>query len=216
MKSTLRSRWKPPAILAAILVVGVVATCLLLRKAQARKEFVGKTDAESGLRCRFTVSAGWQQKEDADPVGDPWSVIIDDSSFVSRPFPFRQWIDKHVLHRPIGNPVETYMRTTRGQYLPKGFHLENGYPEPRWYDFKILLHKHLRIDGYPATLVDLENSDYHYRWTALLVYVPDHAILYEVTCSAEAPDFDQAFQEIQAITSSFHVEKGAVASDDKR
>jgi len=144
MKSIVQARWRPLALLSVLIVSGVVVSCLLIIKAQERKEFVGNVDPESGLRCRFTISADWQQKADPNSERDPWSRLVDHNSFISRPPPIRQWLDSHILHRSIAKPVETYLTTTKGNPLPKGFHLGNGYPEPKWYAFKIVTHEHLR------------------------------------------------------------------------
>jgi len=44
-----------------------------------------------------------------------------------------------------------------------------------------------------------------FRVTALFVYIPDRALLYEVWCVAEPPDVDRMDHEMQSIIASFHV-----------
>ena len=58
------SRWKPFAVLAAVLGLGVVATGIFLQTAQKRTPFVGAADPASGLRCRCLQKAATRHRKD--------------------------------------------------------------------------------------------------------------------------------------------------------
>ena len=59
-----RTRWKPRAVLAALVVAGVAASYLFLHTAQARREIFGRIAPASGYRYRMTLSSEWQSKVD--------------------------------------------------------------------------------------------------------------------------------------------------------
>ncbi|MCW3095795.1 MAG: hypothetical protein JWL77_1413 [Chthonomonadaceae bacterium] len=194
-----RSRWKTFALLAAVLVVGMVTTCLLVGKAQERTTVFGEIDREAGLRCRVTLSTGWKQQ--AREIGSP--------SFVASPLsPVQQWIDRHLLHRPTSQlPTISLGRFPIGGF--RGFCLREGYPElVQSRRLRMLSHRRLHVDGYPATLIE---HDYRgtpsLNVTALFVYVPNHATVYAVYGLSEASNADRFDREMQAVIASFHIEK---------
>jgi hypothetical protein len=92
------------------------------------------------------------------------------------------------------------------QYI---FQVQAGYPElvirnPANRN-QVVTHRHLRIDGFPATIVT--GGDKSYCGTVLIVYVPDHSVSYVVTGGAHTQNAAPVNREMQAIISSFHVEK---------
>ena len=207
-----RARWKPPAILAAVSIAGVVALYLVSNKPQKRRTIVGRVDPISGCRCRFTITYDWRIYSAANRQA---GSRIESDVFLPAAAPAREWIEDHILHRSLVEvPVISFVAsptTPRNAAVP----IVDGYPEltpvgPR----RLITYRHLRIDGFPATVVSSEEgpASHRFRRTALLVYVPDHSMLYEVTGSGGAA----MNREMQAIISSFHLEKVAVPAGGKR
>ena len=105
-------------------------------------------------------------------------------------------------------------------YLPSPFYIDAGYPELTIKaQIRLLTKRRLRLDGYPATLLDLAQTDSFgntIRETFLLVYVPDKSIVFAILLGGDATQHGFMDREMQAIISSFHVEKVAVPTDDRR
>ena len=81
----------------------------------------------------------------------------------------------------------------------------------------IKAHRHLLIDGCPATAVTMEMvASQTIETTVLLVHVPKHSMTFMV--GGMIPDMELADldEEMQAILSSFHVEKVGAPTGGKR
>ena len=120
-----RSRWKLFSALAAVLVVGVAALCLLVDKACERKEFVGKAEPLSGLRFRFTLSADWKQAHLNNgplPVGES-------QSFILPPSLIRQWIASPILHGSFFNRLRIDLLAGPVNVFNGSVQIVDGYPE---------------------------------------------------------------------------------------
>ena len=191
-----RARWKPVAILAIVLTVGVVATCLSLRNAQERTTFFGAIDPMTGYRCRITLSSGWKQEP----------AEADNPSFVAPPLsPIRKWIDRYLLHQPVTEPASINLS---GGSLAN-FTLREGYPERSMRTGEHLrTQRRFHIHDYPATLVELDNGEY------LFVYVPAAATVYRVAGVSGASGTDRLQREMQGVIASFQVEKVPVSAID--
>lgn len=179
------------ASIVAVLFVGV-PVCLCLGKAQGRKEFVGKVDPVTGYRCRFLIGSNWQEERDT----------------FTAPLSAYQRLTNIVFHRAEGDPPEIWLYQWSAEEPNPRFHMLKGYPEenvdsPAW----IVEQRHVRIKGQPATVGESEilTAGPASRATFLLVYVPAARTVYELGgFSLGSP---LAYQEIQGILSSFHVEK---------
>ena len=100
-------------------------------------------------------------------------------------------------------------------FLSGGLRLVQGYPEVSWTEIEPgLTQRHLTVNGCPATLVErpIVVSGIPCRYILLLVYRPEHAFIYSVGGIAEAGNAGWFENEMQAIISSFHVEKVAPAA----
>ncbi|MCW3098547.1 MAG: hypothetical protein JWL77_4165 [Chthonomonadaceae bacterium] len=217
-----RSRWKSLAVLAAVMAVGVVGSYLFLARMGERKEFVGKVDPASGLRCRYTVASGWGhnigqllggsaanswKKITSSPGESHWE--LDAEWFTAPPpLPIQEWIDSHLGRRPNPGSPSIDQRTYRASDLSKSVRIQDRYPEavlsPR---ARLITRSHLRIDGYPATVDVTDVPYYRYKGMFAYIYVPDQRILYAMYFSAPASEFAPLEREMQAIIASFHIEK---------
>jgi hypothetical protein len=128
-------------------------------------------------------------------------------SFVFPPSLARQWIDSHLLHRAAPEPLDIDF----GSGALKGFkdfsEIRDGYPELAGAG-RILAHRHLHVDGYPATVVRSEwnISGTPTFATVMLVYIPERSFLY-VIGGGEPANSALIDREMQAIIASFHIEK---------
>jgi len=211
MKTTRRFRWKPLGVLTAVLVVVVVATCLFVGKAQEQKEFVSQMDPESGYRCRFTVSSDWH-KDSNSASGVPGSAFLYMDSFSpAPPNPIMSWISTHLFHQTETAmlPPNISLICPRPHATRSIFQVQAGYPElvhrNQVNSNRITTHRHLRIDGFPAIVTTV--ADKSYNGTMLIVYVPDHSVSYVVNGGTDTQNAAPVNLEMQAIISSFHVEK---------
>jgi hypothetical protein len=192
-----RHKWNPLASLAAILGVSMVLLCLLVNKAQERTEFVGAVDPASGYRCRFTIASGWKHYGDGNVV-----------FFCPAPSPLLKWMAVHLFHETAdtGTTWAIEMVTeTDGRNLRL------------WSSEKIVTQNHFSIDGCPATVIHSSLDIYGNppAMTRLWVTVPDQPIRYDMDATVDSPDSDQIEAEMQAIISSFRVEKVAVPTGRK-
>ena len=230
MKPIIRSCWIP-LLACAVMVVGVILSWLWISKMNERTEFVGKADAASKFRCRFMVSSDWQAianlrsaaVRSASSGVQPFhcwsgqSQVLEDETFTPLPGPIRRWIDNHVLHRQTGNSPSIHFSTLTGTLVPWQYRIEGGYPEPVVFNEECPLTRHLCVDGYRATVVTYPiKPGEATREMWLLVYVPHHSLLYEVSVRARTSDFASIDREMQAIISTFHVENSAVPEGRKR
>ncbi|MCW3097485.1 MAG: hypothetical protein JWL77_3103 [Chthonomonadaceae bacterium] len=203
-----RGRWKPLVVFAIGLAVGVVVTCLFLRKVTQRTTFFGETDPASGYRCRITLPSDWKQKARLREMADNSFFVASSSS------PLQQWIESRLLHRPASRPTTIYLSHS----ALRGFRLTGGYPEPTFVgQARLLTHRHLDVDGYHATMIRMNYpalASLHSE--VLFVYAPDHSTVYTVYGSAAASHEEQLDREMQGVIASFHVEKVAVPAGGKR
>jgi hypothetical protein len=203
-----RARWKPLATLAIVLIVGVVGLWLAVSKMHERNE-CGSIDPVSGYQCRFTLSSDW--KRDTQMPEIPRTEFFSPS-----PIPLRLWIDSHILHRPSPQSLTILLSDGSLKKVSGTTHLVAGYPEmipASLASWDIIAHRHLMIDGFPATVITASTRSEH--TTMLLVYVPDKSIAYLVAGYGSVSNSVQIDSEMQAIISSFHIEK-VVQTGDKR
>jgi len=211
-----QARWKSVAAIAALLTISVVASCLLIGTMRERKVFVG--NVVRGYRYRCTLSTDWR------PTHNGVSGYVEEHSFAAAPSPIREWIDIHLFRqpKPTGNPVIQQPRLTLGQETGKGsgfIHVRSGYPElDVGGPLKMVTGKHFRVDNCPATLtgIDMSGAGINSHYTILLICTPDYTNTYFVTAAAPPAYSNQADREMQAIISSFHVEKVTVPMNEKQ
>jgi hypothetical protein len=207
-----RLRWKSVIAFAVILVVSVIALCLLASKTPERKGFVGNMEPESGYRCRFTLSSSWRVTG-RDIALSPG--VLDNATFKPARSPIREWIDRVLLHRQTAiQPMIGLRAVTKDTASWSDFKYQAGYPElwlgPREH---ILTRRRLWIDNCPATVVSFELARSHPH-TLLSVAVPDHSVVFMIRDgNLKSEDLNR---EMQAIISSFHIEKVAVGAGVKR
>jgi hypothetical protein len=207
-----RSRWKSLTTPVAVLV-GVVGVCLFLCKMRERKEFV--SNVINGYRFRCTLSTDWKPTEVFNmPPG-----LIEEAVFFARPPLIQEWIVTHVCHQSPSTLDAVYgqqslqLEIETGKVIP-GMFLQDGYPEldPRASETvasTILPSRHYRIDGCLATMTGYDTL-YHgrtLRYTILLVCTPDYRSEYTVMSYSTPERSDLVDPEMQAILTSFHVEK---------
>lgn len=215
-----KAKQKHLFVISVFLLCSIVAFSLILVKAHERKEFVGKRDATSGYRCRFALSSSWQQKHTfAHPV-----FMLDNEVFSPvQPSPILQWLKSTLLPRSTRAgisadevpPERIVLMTFRSKQFFEFEHIKDGYPEFGLSDGdRLLMQRHIRIDGYPATVRSTERRDDGklYRQTSLWVCVYDQSILIRIDGSAEANTSDHLDREMQAIISSFHVRDSVIPS----
>ena len=205
-----RVRWK--AFAALLVVVGVVMAYLLIRMGMARErtEFVGNVDPTSGYRCRFTISSDGKRNT---PEGRRQAAPVNQIE-VFNPVrsPARRWMEDHLLHRQAANApmIVLFAVPMVPNHLRGSFHIVEGYPELTLPGkSRLVTHRHLHIGGGLATVCTLEGAmpSAPIRTSFLLVYLPDCFLLYAVIGSSETLDFAPTDREMQAIISSFHIEK---------
>ena len=219
MQRNSRDRRKTIAIVASILAGITFVACLLLSMRQKRTEFVGNVDPTSGIRCRFLLAADWKRTDNLVFTKAPG--YVDEAEFSAPPpGPIRKWIEAHLLrkpfplwHKPVIYLVSLSPSTSLlGQYLQ----IQAGYPEllstniPSTTRFT---QRHLRIDGCPATVLTV--TDRNYSSNALLVYVPEASVAYMISGLSWSQNTAQVDHEMQAIVSSFHIEKVATAGSKR-
>lgn len=145
------------ALVAVLLVVGVVSI-LLLGRAQKRREFTGNVDPESGFRCRCSISTVWQRTDNRTHLEKSSAAPFLDYDAFRYPGPgrLRRWIEAHLPHLPHRETPELYLRAFRKQDLPDYITLQKGYPalEPSAHD-SLLKQRHLRIAGNYATVLSI-------------------------------------------------------------
>lgn len=232
MKIRNRSRRKFLVVSAVATTLVVAAACLWVGKMQARHEVFGGIDPASGFRCRYTVGAGWGANVGQIGSGSAasWKLehfasgksywILDANWFdAPRPSPLQEWIDSHSGKRAYQGPRSINQDTLRANDMAKLFPIRDGYPEPVLKpQAHILSHRHFRVDGCPATVVDAEMLNGESERTMIVcIYVPAPALLYELQFRG-APMSESAplDRELQAILASFHVEKIALPIAGKR
>ena len=207
-----RARWKAFAALAAVLVVAVVALCLFIGKARERKEYVSQMDPRSGYRCHFTLSSDWRKGSWSPSAlyGRTQELDYIKSFVPTPPNPIMSWIATHLFHQAGISvlPPSILLLSLKANEMKYYFRVQAGYPEPLrggQGQLTILIHRHLRIDGFPATIVT--EAGQYCNGVTLLVYVPDHSMSYEVNGLAATQDAASLDREMQAIIASFHIEK---------
>jgi hypothetical protein len=209
-----RARWKSLLTLAAVLMVGVVATHVLLHRAQERTTFFGEADPMSGYRCRITLPSGWKQQP-------PLREMSENSFFVAPPLnPVQQWLDSNLLNRPVSRPPRIYLchLPLRSRMPLRGFGLSGGYPEPKWLGrMQFLTHRHLEVGGYHATFIKwFDPALRTFRSETLYVSVPEHSTVYIVDGFAELASEERLDREMQALIPSLHIEKAATTTGSRR
>ena len=215
-----RLRRKSIAACATLLAVGVVVTSLLFGKARERKEVVGPIVA--GYRYRCTLSTDWKLRP-ANPLAEhPPFPSYDFQAYRN---PILEWITTHLLSQSPTKGNATSWQPTLGMdqrsledYGP-WIKIKGTYPR---FDSpgKLLSERNFRIDGCPATLVRYEQftnfGSQSIRETFLCVAAPDSSGICVVSCLADRQDSEAIDKEVNAIVSSFHVEKVAASTDKKR
>jgi len=209
-----RRQWKLFVLLTAVLVV--VILCLLVGKMEARKEFVSKL--VGGYRMRFTLSTDWK------PL--PASANANDYEFSMSPSPIREWMEAHLFHWPPSSRKSAVWQTAlrAGVETTKAagpfITIRGGYPEPDvGMSNRIGAERHFWIDGCPATLVHCKFALHHntnIHGIYLCVCSPDWSYTYIVQHLADRQDSDQADREMDALTSSFRMERVVGSTSDKR
>jgi len=213
-----RVRKKPLVIFAAVLAVGVVASGLLLGKMRERTDFIGNADPVSGYRCRFTVSLDWKEGEEATDVN---SDLVNVSFNAPAPSPIRTWIESHLLHRPASLTFDQGRILITNSSLKEAdspYHLVGGYPELKPSYGTYPLSRHRRVNGLSVTESQLNltfGNSYQVRLKSLIVYVPESRTLYQLSGISEPSIFAPTDRELQAILSSFRVEKVSVSTNSK-
>lgn len=213
----MRQKRKVPRKLAAVLcsaLAGIVA-CVFWGSRQERHERVGPV--VGGYRCRFMLSTAWQS-DDADLYSRDAETgafrRMSDAVFKARPSPLLQWCYRSLLHRPPPPPAEIRLTTYTVADLPTFSFMhrfEGVYPEPLPGDQeRIVAHRHLTIEGCPATFVRMERTIAGQKCpgTQVLIDVANHTVVYDLRSVSFSPA-DGVNEEIQAILSSFHVERVA-------
>ena len=130
--------------------------------------------------------------------------------------PTRQWIDSHFLHRSAAPPtIAFYAQIVHVSVPNRWLHFVNGYPEtPFLASTRVLAKSHLMVDGYRATVCTVEQGSMHF--VSLAVYLPDKSLLYCVGGLADRLTSASVDREMQAVITSFHIEKVAVPTSGKR
>ena len=201
--SKLKPAWKPLVTFSVLLVV---ALWFLLSQALMRQEFVGHVDPVSGHRCRFTIAPDWRILD----TGPKWIKTSPDSVFFGPPSnPIRTWIAVHLFHE------SDWRLESPGIYFETV--VEPG--EPRLLlGESIVTQRHFMIDGCPATVTHsvIESYGSAPQIIRLWVWVSRQSIRYDLYATVETQDTDSIEHEMQAIISSFHVEKATVSSSAKQ
>jgi len=160
------------------------------------------------------MSSDWKPKKRDFGMGVPLELNL----FTLPPTPIRSWINSHILHRLAPDPPEIDLLDGKINAFNGTAKIVDGYPElPAAGPGQILSHRHIRIDGNPATVFtgSYVNSGKSYYGTTLLVYVPNESLMYIVGGGASVSDAAPVNREMQAIISSFHVEKVPVPTGGK-
>jgi hypothetical protein len=189
---------------------------------QKRTEFVGRVDPTSGLRCRFTLAADWKREDMLASWGQsmrhlPQGLLDIDRFSASPPGPVYRWITTHLFPSSAAQKVVPgiYLTSVQaGTGLPY-YQIQSGYPEPssRPQGSLTYTHRHLQIDGCPATMITASNKKY--SGSGVMVYVPNRSIAYIVSGYAAPGDMALINHEMQEIVSSFHIENAAAPSSGK-
>ena len=204
-----RGHWRLAAALCVVLAalaigltMGLERDCLAADRHRKRQALVGRVDPK-GYRCRFTLSSDWRSEDERDLRHGPVDGQIDKAVF----FPTRVRV------------VEIDLQTFGKTMLPRDVPILSGYPEPiDWGKDRLITHRHLRIDGCPATMVRAYWMDggQRYRETEFYVYVPSRSILYLLHTCSQPAEYERADREMQAIIRTFHVERVVPSSRPKR
>ncbi|MCW3095878.1 MAG: hypothetical protein JWL77_1496 [Chthonomonadaceae bacterium] len=217
-----RPRRKHLAILVAVLVMGAGVAWGLSAMRQKRKEFVGRVDPTSGLRCRFTLAADWVREDRLASWGQssghlPQGLLDIDRFSAPPPGPIHKWITTHLFPSSASQrvvPAINFTSLQAGTGLPY-YQIQSGYPEPSSVPRGSLTytHRHLQIDGCPATMITASNKKY--SGSAVMVYVPNRSIAYIVSGYAAPEDMALINHEMQEVVSSFHIQNVAAPSGGK-
>jgi hypothetical protein len=208
MKSINSTQRKALSVLPVIITVGAFALCLPLGKGN-RKDFVGSVYSGTGYRCRFALSSAWQRvRETRDADG----MSVEDSFVSSSENPIWHWIILHLYPKTVsaGNARSISLNVIQTSVDPFSYYIVAGYPQPLYSRHqRFSSSRRLMIDGCPATLTTISDmlSGRLARRSSLVVYVPNHSIIYDVEIVAETPDFNQADDEMRVIISSFRVDR---------
>ncbi len=196
-----RFRWKPVAVLATLLIVGVAGACFVIRSGMAheRKEFLTERDPESGCRYRFTISTDWNVNSQTMGVHSGKRIGFLSIQAPANP-PFRQWVNDSLLHRAPSKPVTIQTFSFIVAARSRRYHLVEGYPEAASSPLaRVLARKRLRIDGHPAVLsrLEIKMTGANYQFSALTIYFPENSALYDMYSVSDPVQGDQVYQELQ-------------------
>ena len=190
--------WKTLVVLAFVLGAWAAIFCLALSKTHERQEFIGNVDPKTGYRCRFTLSSDWQRKKLLSRVGEVWLFTPPLNTIRQRMYMYL--FPKTIFSVPsisFGDSTSIVRAQT---------HLAGGYPDPNLpRSVHIDSLRHLVIDGFPATVTTTTTEPLHA--ISLSVYVPQASGIYSIGGIATGANFALADREMQAIISSFHIEK---------
>ena len=225
----MRGRWKPLTTLFTVPGLGIVATCLVISQAHERKEFVGQVDPVSGYRCRFTVASDYQHREGVLQK----DALQNTSIFTSiPPNPIRYYLQTEWLHLSPPATPGIYLEQFSEKH-PCLVPISNGYPAPVMdiHD-RMQSVRHFQIDkDCPVTVITYVGSgqDRSVRYREMYVSLPSGRIGYAVSGRISegdpfALDHESASKgnaaaldrEMDAIISSFHIEKAAAPTGGKR
>lgn len=207
MRSISRTACCLGAVLTGVLTVGSPADSDASATHPKRKIFLGHPDPK-GYRCRFTLAADWQSGDNRDLRHGPVEGQIDRTTLAPK-----DWT------RSAPGPGQIALQTFGKSLLPGDVSLRTGYPEPTgWRKDQLITHRHLSIDGCPATVIKAGWADggRHYHETEFYVYVPGRSILYLLHTVPVWPEYDWMDREMQAIIRTFHVEQVAPATNRMR
>jgi hypothetical protein len=204
MKSINSTQRKALSVLAVIITVGAIALCLPLGKGN-RKDFVGRVYPGTGYRCRFALSSAWKREHNTkETLG--WMWIVEDSFVAPSENPIWHWITLHLFPQKVsaGNARSISLDIIQTKGDPFRYYIVDEYPHPFYsHHLRPSPARRLIIDGYPATV------------TTVIVYVPDHSVSYVVNGGTDTQNAAPVNREMQAIISSFHVEKVTPAGGER-
>lgn len=230
---TATSRRRKFGIFFALVAIAFVTVCgLLIAKMRERQDFVSKT--VMGYRCRFTYPLHWQaDRVSSTEAGKAREVY----TFTPNPSPIREWIAVHLFHQAPTAPGLLWVANARPAFMmevstPQTANedvvIRAGYPEPSMpsntpsvVTMRLFSDRHLHIDGCPATVFRCEvaASGMNFYEVDLLVYQPETKTLFSVGGCGGDQYSGQVDREVEAIVSSFHVERverAALPGDGKR
>lgn len=204
----LRRRRRRIVLLLVALIGGAGVVGTLIGWKPKRQEFVGKVHSSSGIHCRLTLSAEWRVVDFGK--GMPYNAPERYAFVAPPPGAIQLWIDRYLRHSPRAESPVLYLRSHSTKTLPSYLQLREGYPESGAGRL-MRTHRHLRIDGYCATLIEVDPRFPGELGQALLmVYVPEQELFYVLGGSVRLDSADFAYREMQRVFVSFHIEKPAV------